>query len=313
MTRLLITGIGGDIAQSVARVIRERHPAIELVGADTHGQHGGSLFVDDLHLLPLAHAADYFDRLAALLENERIDVVIPMTEPELSVLAPFIAKRQDLQWVTAGAKVIEIGVDKLKTIESIKSLGLPVPWTVMANEGPPPAFPCILKSRFGSGSRAVFIVKDQAEADYLSSRHPDAVYQELLEPADQEVTCAVYRTRDGRVATLQMLRKLVGGFTGWAKVIDDKATSEMCAAIANGLGLHGSMNVQLRLTPEGPRVFEINPRFSSTVLMRDCVGFSDVSWVIDELEDRPVVFPDIKSGSIMVRTQGAAVLTTLPE
>lgn len=313
MTRLLITGIGGDIAQGVARVIRERHPAIELVGADTHSQHGGRLFVDNVHLLPPAHAADYFARLEALLDSERIDVVIPMTEPELSVLAPLISKRKDLQWITAGEKVIEIGVDKLKTIDAIKSLGLPVPWTVMASEGPPPAFPCILKNRFGNGSRAVFIVKDLAEANYLSSRHPEAVFQELLGTIDQEVTCAVYRTKDGRVATLQMLRKLVGGFTGWAKVIDDQATTEMCEAIANGLGLHGSMNIQLRLTGEGPRVFEINPRFSSTILMRDLAGFCDISWVIDELEGRPVVFPKIEPGSILIRTQGAAILTTLPE
>ena len=32
--------------------------------------------------------------------------------------------------------------------------------------------------------------------------------------------------------------------------------------------------------PEGPRIFEINPRFSSTVMMRHAIGFSDVAWML---------------------------------
>jgi len=68
------------------------------------------------------------------------------------------------------------------------------------------------------------------------------------------------------------------------------------------------MNVQLRLTEQGPRVFEINPRFSSTVLMRHRIGFSDVLWSIQEAEGDQIKFPIINNQKIMVRTQSAAVL-----
>jgi carbamoyl-phosphate synthase large subunit len=150
-------------------------------------------------------------------------------------------------------------------------------------------------------------VKDAEEAVYLARKYPDAIFQEMLEPADREITCAVYRRRDGEVASLLMLRRLAGGFTGWAKVIEDEATSHMCQVIAQGLNLRGSMNVQLRLTDQGPRVFEINPRFSSTVLMRHRIGFSDVLWALDEAEGKSINFPDISPNRIMVRVQGATV------
>ena len=37
----------------------------------------------------------------------------------------------------------------------------------------------------------------------------------------------------------------------------------------------GPANFQLILTKKGPMIFEINPRFSSTVLMRNYLGFTD--------------------------------------
>ena len=68
------------------------------------------------------------------------------------------------------------------------------------------------------------------------------------------------------------------------------------------------MNIQLRLTAQGSRVFEINPRFSSTVLMRHRLSLSDVLWAVDEAEDKFISFTAIKQNSLMVRVQGAAVL-----
>lgn len=307
MKKILITGIGGDIAQSVAKIIRLHYPSLILLGADVHSQHGGSLFVDKLCELPLANDANYLSKLSELIDSDSVDTVIPMSEPELAVIGDLIKQRQDIHWITVGEQVLAAGLDKLATITALQTLGLQVPWTTVISDTPS-SFPCILKNRFGSGSRAVFVVKNQEEADYLAKSYPDAIYQELLEPAEKEVTCAVYRTKDGRVKTLQMLRKLVGGFTGWATVINDDSIDHMCSEIAEGLDLQGSMNVQLRLTANGPRVFEINPRFSSTVLMRYELGFTDVLWVLEEIEGKSIQFPTISEGKTMVRTQSAAVL-----
>lgn len=305
---ILITGIGGDISQGVATILRENRPDLRLIGVDAHSQHGGHLFVNHYQPVPKASDPGYLDAIEGVVRKHAVDIVIPMSEPELAAARPFSAFTPGVKWIAAGDRVVGVGLDKLGTMKALDGLGLPVPWTQPVSDGRPKAYPCILKNRSGSGSRSVFIVNNDEDADYLAKRHPGAIFQELLGSVDREVTCAVYRRSDGEVASLLMLRRLTGGFTGWAKVIRDEHTSRMCEDIAHGLNLRGSMNVQLRLTEKGPRVFEINPRFSSTVLMRHRLGYTDVLWALDEAEGRQVEFPEIPPDCIMVRTQGAAVI-----
>jgi len=308
---VLITGIGGDIAQGVATILRESRPDLRLIGVDVHTQHGGHLFVDVNEIIPSASDSNYRAALRAVVAKHAVDIVIPMSEPELGALHPFDDFCPGVKWITAGAGILAAGLDKLATVHSLERLGLPAPWTIPVSDGGPLAYPCILKNRYGSGSRAVFRIESAEDAEYFAKRYPEAVFQELLEPADREVTCAVYRKQDGEVLSLLMLRRLTGGFTGWAKVIDEEETSQMCKRIAEGLDLRGSMNVQLRLTNQGPRVFEINPRFSSTVLMRHRMGFSDVLWAIEEAEGNAVHFPVIDRNKIMVRVQAAAIFDSI--
>lgn len=307
MKAVLITGIGGDIAQGVATIIREQYPDLRLVGVDMHEQHGGAHFVDEFFKVPSANAPEYLDAIRQVLVSRAVDVLIPMSEPELGVMGPLFRELGESRCITSGQGVVAAGIDKLATVTALSSLGLPVPWTSAVGEGLPSEYPCILKNRFGSGSRAVFTVRDGEEAAYLAKKYPDAIFQEMLEPAEREITCAVYRRRDGEVASLLMLRRLAGGFTNWARVIEDEATTSMCQVIAEGLNLRGSMNIQLRLTDKGPRVFEINPRFSSTVLMRHRIGYSDVLWALDEAQGKTVSFPRIPQNRIIVRVQGAIV------
>ncbi|MBL1140627.1 MAG: ATP-grasp domain-containing protein [Proteobacteria bacterium] len=307
MKTIVITGIGGDIAQGVATIIREQRPEIRLIGVDMNLQHGGYLFVDDFIQVPSSNSSKYIQKIKDILLSESVDTIIPMSEPELEVMYPYISKLGETHCICAGERVISVGIDKLLTINVLKEIGIPVPWTLSVSDGLPSDFPCILKNRYGSGSRNIYVVEDVIEAEYLSLKYPDTIFQEMLEPADQEITCAVYRRRDGNVASLLMLRRLIGGYTGWAKVIEDEATFLMCESIAKGLDLYGSMNIQLRITEQGPRVFEINPRFSSTVLMRHILGFSDVLWSLDESEGKLVSFPKIITNQIIVRTQSAKI------
>ncbi|WP_018506508.1 ATP-grasp domain-containing protein [Thiobacillus thioparus] len=305
---VLITGIGGDISQGVATILRENRPDLYLVGVDIHAQHGGHLFVDHFLLVPQAGDPEYLDTIKEIVRKYSVGMVIPMSEPELTATLPFPELASGVKWITAGQRVVKAGLDKLETMNSLMDLGIPIPWTRPARAGRPIAYPCILKNRTGSGSRAIFTVADDEDADYLVKRYPDAIFQELVGSAEREVTCAVYRRLDGKVSSLLMLRRLTGGFTGWAKIIKDEETTRMCEAIAIGLDLRGSMNVQLRLTDKGPRVFEINPRFSSTVLMRHRLGYTDVLWAIDEAEGKQVVFPEISQDRIMVRVQSAVII-----
>jgi carbamoyl-phosphate synthase large subunit len=65
------------------------------------------------------------------------------------------------------------------------------------------------------------------------------------------------------------------------------------------------VNVQLRLTENGSRIFEMNPRFSSTVFMRHLLGFRDLVWMVEDAAEAPVEFVQPAPGESVVRVQGA--------
>jgi carbamoyl-phosphate synthase large subunit len=310
MTTILITGIGGDIAQSIATIVRSEFPQWRILGCDVHDRHGGTLVTDRCFLAPLASAPEFDGWLAELIGREGVNICLPTSEAELRhFLASGTRCVGGVELLMANDKAIEVGSDKLATARHLVAAGCPAPWTVPAGaHASAEKFPCIFKPRRSAGSKGIFICASPEDVRFHAARDTDAVLQELLLPADQEVTCAIYRTRDGRIATLQLLRRLNGGLTGWAQVIRDEAVETQCRRLAESLELRGAINAQLRITAQGPRIFEINPRFSSTVLMRHLLGFKDLVWALQEARQEQVTFTAPRAGEIAVRTQSCAVL-----
>lgn len=311
MRTILITAIGGDIAQSFATIVRESYPDWKLLGCDVHDRHGGSLYVDECFIAPMATAPDYETWLQELLSSRGVEVCVPMSEAELDLLGRS-TRRQigSAALLMPNSLAIEVGGDKLTTARFLASIGCPSPWTIpVAERNERTIYPCIFKPRQGAGSKNVAICQTPADVEYMARRCQDAVLQELLLPADQEVTVAIYRTQGGAIFVLPLLRRLVGGQTGWARVIANPAIEAQSMRLAEALDLRGAINAQLRVTARGPVIFEVNSRFSSTVLIRHRMGFQDAMWSLRELQGQKVnpMLPPVNMSA--VRTQGAAVLS----
>ena len=310
MPRFLITGIGGDVAQGICRVIRESFSDVVIVGSDIGDKHAGLLFVDFFKLVPRADSNTYVTSIKSLIKEFNVDILIPTSEPEIEVLTKLSKSILPCKTLTPGRKVVRFCLDKFETNRFLDSIGLDVPWTIKSDEGLPREYPCIFKGAKGAGSKLLYIVEDELEARYLKKKHSHTVFQELLLPDDKEITCAIFRSSLDTIAVVQLQRSLVGGATSWARVIFDPEIDRVCRLIAKELELVGSMNIQLRLTEDGPRIFEINPRFSSTVYMRYLIGFNDVLWSINDhlgIESR---FPGIPVNTELVRIFDSKILVS---
>jgi len=305
MKRILVTAIGGDIGQSIAQCLRNIEDDFFVFGTDIHKKHGGSLYVDQFHSIPPAKSPDYLQIISDIVKQENINVTIPVNEDEIKLLANSL---HDLQLIHCGKEIVNTGLDKLATMEFLNTLGIAVPWTVKADNETPLDFPCIMKPRFSSGSKSIFIIQSNSEAKFLSNKYPECVFQELLEPFEKEITCGLYRSKKGHIESIQFERILVGGLTAWAKVVKNKQVENLLNVIAKGWNLEGSINVQLRITHKGPMIFEINPRFSSTVYMRHKLGFTDVLWSLKEFFDEPVKLAGVETGSVCIRKQDVITL-----
>ena len=282
--KVLVTAIGGDIGNGIGRILRQSGLATRLIGCDIHADHLGAAVSDQCQVVPRVDAKSYEDSLLAIAKQHAIELIIPTSEPELRFFSKAGGKTAigGIPLLTANQAALELGFHKLATARFLEQHGLPFPWTGPVSEGEPKQFPCIVKSRFGASSNDVRVVESAALADAYRKIHPAYIWQELVGAVEDEYTCGVYRSQSGETRVITIRRRLHAGITNYGVVIDSPDIERLCIAVADKMMLTGSINIQLRLTPRGPMVFEINPRFSSTVMFRHLLAFQDLIWSISD-------------------------------
>ena len=280
---VLVTAVGGDIGQSIARILRIFKQVTSIVGTDISDNNAGPYFVDKFVLVPAATDKEYINTLKKIVKENDISCVIPVNETEIQTLNEYLThhKTFTVPVIIANPEAIGVCFDKYETMRFLKVNHIQTPWTQPISQEPP-QYPCILKNRQGAGSRGLEIIQDRKEWQYFRDKRSDAILQELLLPADSEHTCGVYRSSDETTKCLIMQRTLKNDVTGVAEVVTDRSIEDLCYTVADLLKVRGSINIQLRKTKEGAKIFEINPRFSSTVLFRHYVGFCDLVWSIED-------------------------------
>jgi carbamoyl-phosphate synthase large subunit len=278
--KILITAIGGDIGQSIAKILRRNFKDIYLIGSDTNIDNAGKFFVDKIVNVPAASDENYIEQIEKIYKKENLDLVIPVNEKEIFVLIEKYNKT-NISIVLPKANNIKSYFDKLDAYMYFKDIGIDLPWTVSCNSVPLD-YPCILKPRKSSGSKGVKIITSYSEYRLIKNKSSDCILQELLGPYGEEYTCGVYR-KIKETYVIIMKRKLQeGGLTGFAEIVKDNEIFKYCELIASKIDLFGSINIQLIKTKTGPKLFEINPRFSSTVIFRDYAGFKDLIWCLND-------------------------------
>lgn len=290
---ILVSGCGGDIGQSIGKILTSYPDRYRVFGTDISDRNPAKFIFPAFQLgLPVTDP-QFPDRLRALIREYRIDLYIPIAEPELRFFDAqgFSGEIEHARMITANARALHTGFDKLRTAAFLKEAGLPHPetWPAAGYRGQLP-WPFILKARTGSGGKNRWLIRDLNDQDYLFSKiDPEAyIVQEYLEAGDDEYTCGLFRGSDGLVRSISFRRELTGGYSGYGELAENPQIDALLRQVAEKLDLRGSINVQLRLRDGQPVVFEINPRFSSTVLYRHLFGFRDLLWSVSDALGEPV-------------------------
>ena len=283
---ILVTGCGGDIGQSIGKILLKSSYTRNLFGIDTSDKNAAQFIYSNFSVgLPYTHL-DYLKGLESFVKENAIDLIIPIAEPELRFFSNknILDKIGEAKMITASSLALEIGFDKFKTAEFLKSNGFPFPATFLAKDLKTiDTFPVILKSKTGSGSKDIHKINTMDEfIFYTRNNIEEYVVQEFITDNNGEFTCGLFRSSKGEIRSQIFKRELTGGYSGYGEVIENKAIKSLLEELAIKLDLLGSINVQLRITENVPKIFEINPRFSSTVLYRHLFGFEDLIWSIED-------------------------------
>lgn len=273
---ILVSGIAGDIGFGIARILKEWGIFSRLHGIDIHSDHPGGYILDQCAVAPRASADEYVQWVSDYICDNHIDVFIPSSEAELEKLvAAGMDEIGGAKIIRNSSFVVQTALDKFRCLAHLARCGVAVPDNGLVGGRGPSRFPVIVKPRSGQGSKGILRVENSSQ---FSGCNSGWVWQQYLPPDDQEYTCPVYMSPEAGVRILLIKRKLLGGLTGSGVVVSNQLVEDYVYSIAKCLQVNGAINVQLRLTEDGPRLFEINPRLSSTLVFRDKMGFTDLRW-----------------------------------
>jgi carbamoyl-phosphate synthase large subunit len=277
MKKVLVTGVGGVVGQGILRNLLREDFGIGIIGTNVTAITAGNHLCDAVHMVPYAFDPDYVPAMRALVETERVDLVIPSTDYEAYHLMR--AKVQIPATIAASpADVSAMCLDKYATWQSLRAKGLPFAESYLPSEYDGRFGRTVVKPREGRGSRGIHV--DPADPRGFGDDH---LIQEYLE--GEELTTAFYVRRDGALhGAITFVRELEQGNTAKAEVVDrhDAELHPMIEALVAAFPFRGSCNLQARATKRGIIPFEINCRISGTNSVRSQFGFRDVAYTVQE-------------------------------
>jgi len=273
MTTVLVTGTDGGAGQSIVKCLRmAKHYRIITVGVDPlcigiYRGNKGYVVSRDWN--------EYKMQIMNICKKEHVDIIIPGSDIELE---HFAQEREFYETccppVLIDYEIVPIARDKVLTAKKLAELGFSVPktWLKLADVD---KFPVILKPVNGYGSNYFFknVTKDLLYplAEYIRRAGYVPMAQEQLEGT--EYSCMTLSARDGELLACTVAKSVKKYGQSYKTIIEPNSELEdYVSRISKALNAKGPLSIQLIDTAEGPKVFELNARFTGAQIVRAYAG-----------------------------------------
>ena len=281
--------------------------------------------------------ATYIDSIIGICKQNNIQFLVPGGEQPMVLLAASYSriKESGINLVCNTNEIVKLFSDKKATFEFLRENGFSIPKTISIENGDISiideiSFPCIVKPSSGTGgSDSVFLATSKDEcvlySELLMRNNRPVLIQEYIDLDEGEFTIGVLSdTNSNIISSVAMQRifnsKLSVSYKGKKGLIssgysqglisDFPELRRQAEAIAIAADSRGPLNIQGRVKNGILIPFEINPRFSSTVLFRHLLGFKDVIWAIEsKMEDKIDAYSPPNVGSTFYKGFSEYVLT----
>lgn len=277
--KILVTGIGGNVAQGIIRNIRNCYNDIYIVGSNIFDFSAGNHLVDKFYKVSYADSDHYIGEIGEIVEKEKIELIIPSTDLEIYYLS-LNRSKINCKIASSSANTAHIYLDKYQSYLHHKQHDIPFAETLKPSNYKNQFKDVILKPILGRGSRGILInpqnISTFSDQDYLVQK----LYFGI------EITTAFYVTQNNYLhGLITLVRKLENGMTVETYVetkYDDKIKTILEKIILNS-EIRGSANLQSIVTDDGDIIpFEMNCRISGTNSIRSNFGFEDVKYTLQE-------------------------------
>ena len=267
--KLLISGLGGSLFPYLHESLTTEFE-IHYVDADPQLKF---LYPNlNFHVSPLISDDSYWALIKELIEKFKIDFYIPLIDEEIVEAKRNIEGFRDVKVISPTAEFSELCLNKFALMQQLKDAGISAVVSYTGDQYHSElGFPIFIKPISGRGSRGIMKINnsEQLDAYYKLEGYIPAeiLIQPLLTGVEYTVGALTNNLNDLlSISSKRIIKKK--GITQIAITENNPAIDLVVKKIVEEFMPCGPFNVQLILTPSGDiKIFEINPRFSTTTIM----------------------------------------------
>lgn len=226
---------------------------------------------DKYYIVPPITESGYIEKILNICKNEKIDGVLSLIDPELSLLAENADRFREVGTTVIGSscELCEMALDKMQMYQWLVNHGYKCARSWMdkdafykAVEAGGVTYPVFAKPNKGSASISISKVYDKETVELLFAHEDDLMIQEFLD--GQEIGADVYIDMiSGEVVSIFTKKKLKmrAGETDKAVSFKDAALFELIERFVLEAGYRGQIDIDIFELDGQYYISEVNPRF----------------------------------------------------
>ena len=251
---------------------------------------------DKFYIVPRMTAPGYLDDILNICEKEKIDGVLSLIDPELSLLAANKDKFEAIGTTVIGSsyELCEMSLDKFKMYNWLADRGYKCAKSYMDKEeffadvgNGKVKYPVFVKPVRGSASIAISKVYDKKMVELLFASEKDLMLQEFLD--GQEIGADVYIDMvSGEVISIFTKKKILmrAGETDKAVSFKDKKLFDLIKKFVSEAGYNGQIDIDIFEVNGEYYISEVNPRFGGGYPHAYESGADHMKLILNNLEGR---------------------------
>ena len=287
----MVSSAGGLIGYGILRSIRMSDTPYNLIGTSLYCDSVASGFCDVFIQSPKVSSDGYIDWLVRMIEDYKVDLLIPSFEDDVRALSNNIDQisQTGVRVVLNKPELISLCADKWRFFQVLKKQGSPhlIPTSLSADYDELVhefSLPLLLKPRRGSASEGIVKVRgEEVFQDHKRNIGRHLLAQPYIGTDDQEFTTSCFGDGEGGFSAIMTLKRNLSrqGYTQKAEVFNDEAITETVMALCEILKPIGPTNFQFRLHKGKYYLLEVNPRISSSTSIRSSFGYNESVMALD--------------------------------
>ena len=226
---------------------------------------------DKYYIVPRMSAPGYLDVVLDICKKEKIDGVLSLIDPELSLLAEHAEEFKVLGTTVIGSSfdLCEMALNKMQMFQWLKKRGYKCAKSYMDKEAfyadleeGKISFPVFVKPVCGSASIAISKVYDKETLELLTAHDENLMIQEFLDGQEIGADVSIDMV-SGEVVSIFTKKKLKmrAGETDKAVSFKDEKLFELIKKFVSEAGYSGQIDIDIFDVNGEYYISEVNPRF----------------------------------------------------